>query len=103
MKKNAKNLANDMLALGIIEVLSFIVYIFLGDLHLLTLFLLLASIIITFLTYSFAQNEQKEAGILGIIIGISLIVGFVGVIARLIDIILGILVLIHSIIYMKEV
>lgn len=103
MKKNAKNLANDMLALGIIEILNFIICIFWKDLHTLTLILLLVSIIITFLTYSFTQNERKEAGFLGIIIGISLIVGFVGVIARLIDIILGILVLIHSINYLKEV
>ena len=49
-----------------------------------------------------AKKENKIAGILGIIISISIIIGLIGVIARLIDIVLGIFILIHSIKYLKE-
>ncbi len=99
MNKNVKNLSNDMLALGIIEIiLRFLDLVVYKNIHILGLI----GTVLIFVTFYLAKKENKIAGILGIIISISIIIGLIGVIARLIDIVLGIFILIHSIKYLKE-
>ena len=94
-EKAQKNLKNDMLALFVLELIIFIFLIINNSFN----FLALIFAIMLFVGYLFAKKGQKTAGIIGIIVGILMMTTILS--GDLIDFLLGLFVLIHSVKYNK--
>ena len=102
-QKAQKNLKNDMLVLFILEIIIFAFPLFGSNYNIQNnyqnIFSLIFSILL-FVGYNFAKKGSKNASTIGIIVGIFMMLTILYL--DVIDFMLGLFVLIHSLKYKKE-
>ena len=99
--KIAKNLKNDFLVLAILSLIASIGVFFLSKDNsniMIRAGIQIGYTLLLFWGYAMAKQEKKSAGILGIVVGILMILTFF---SSIIDAILGLFLLIHSVRYNK--
>lgn len=94
-KKAQKNLKGDMIGLFILELIILVLSIIIKEFNFFTI--IIAALL--FLGYIFAKMGTKTAGIIGIFIGIMMMLTILA--GDIIDCLLGVYVLIHSLKYNK--
>ena len=94
-EKAAKNLKNDMLLLFILELIIFIISLVRSNINIFSI----VFAIFLFIGYLFAKEKRKQAGIIGIIVGILMMSTILFL--DLADFLLGLFVVLHSVKYNK--
>lgn len=94
-KKAQKNLQNDMIVLGILELLIFAGSIFLRQyISTIMTFTSIGFAIVLLIGYDFAKKGKKSAGTIGMIVGVLMMLTIIS--GDIIDFLIGLFVVIHS-------